>query len=67
MFSAALTVSNGCIAWNTKPIRSRRTLVSWPSLTEPQVEVTEEHPAGTSVCRAPRACITVSCPSPTGP
>ena len=67
MFSSAVSVGTRLKAWNTKPIRSRRSSVSFfsdsdessvpPMWTWPEV----------SVSRPARQCINVDLPEPDGP
>jgi hypothetical protein len=67
MFSPADSVGTRLKAWNTKPTRSRRSWVSWRSLSEPSSTSPRNTCPELSVSSPARQCISVDLPEPDGP
>ena len=67
MFSLAVRVGTRLNAWNTKPMRSRRRLVSALSLSLPSAVPSTTASPEVGVSSAARQCISVDLPDPEGP
>ncbi len=67
MFSAAVSVGTRLKDWNTKPIRSLRSLVSAPSLSPPTSTPSTVTVPEVGVSSAAMQCMRVDFPEPDGP
>jgi hypothetical protein len=67
MFSSAVSVGTRLNAWKMKPMRSRRSCVSWRSFEPADVDVADRDRARRQRVEPGDACMSVDLPEPDGP